>query len=97
MSNEIIGIVGVFAFTFFLFVLRHFYLSIGRTNKSRHVTPTTPPGHYELSTKAVEDDSWLLWSPDNEAGSPNRVDEATKAAREPRDEGRTLLRLIAGR
>lgn len=85
MSNEIIGIGDVFAFTFLLFVLRHFYLSIGRTNKSRYANPTTPPGHYELTTKVVEDDSWLLWSPDTEAGSTNRVDEATRAARAPRD------------
>ena len=35
MSNEVVGIIAVFPLTLILFVLRHFYLSIGHTNKSR--------------------------------------------------------------
>jgi hypothetical protein len=97
MNNQMIGITGVFALTFFLFVLRHFFLSLGRANKSRYVNPTAPRGTFELNRKAVEDDSWLLWSPDNEAGSPSRVDETTRAARAPRDKGTTPLRFITGR
>jgi hypothetical protein len=96
MNNQMIGIAGVFAVTFFLLVLRHCFLSPGRARRSRHVNPTRPRGHDE-SNKAVEDDSWLLWSSHNEAGSPNRDDEATRAAPAPRDNERTLLRLITGR
>jgi hypothetical protein len=72
VSNQLIGIAGVFALTFFLLVLRHCFLLLGRANKSRYVNPTTPRENFALNTKSVEDDSWLLWLPDNEAGSEPR-------------------------
>jgi len=97
MNNQMIGITGVFALTFFLLLLRHCFLSRGRANRSRYVNRTTSPGTFELNTKAVEDASWLLWSPEGDAGSPNRVDDAPRATPEPQDEGRPLLRLITGR
>ena len=65
MNNQTIGIAGVFVFTFFLFVLRHFFLSIGRTNKSRHVTPTAFPQRRQ-SNQSAESDDWILWTPDRE-------------------------------
>lgn len=97
MNKQMIGIASVFALTFFLLVLRHCFLALGRPNRSRYVNPTAPRGNLEMNTKAVEDDSWLLCSTDDDAGSPNRVDNATRAAPAPRDRGRTLLRFIAGR
>ncbi|HXI90108.1 MAG TPA: hypothetical protein VNO24_08850 [Blastocatellia bacterium] len=63
MNNQTIGIAAVFAFTFILFVLRHFFLSIGRTNKNRHVTPTTFPQRH-ASNQTAESDDWILWTPD---------------------------------
>ncbi|MEK6406725.1 MAG: hypothetical protein AABN34_07165 [Acidobacteriota bacterium] len=96
MNNEMIGIAGVFALTFFLLVLRHCLASMGRARRSRHVNASRPRGHDE-SKKSEEDDSWLLGSSDNEAGSPNRVDELREPLRAPRDNERTLLRLITGR
>jgi len=97
MNNQMIGITGVFALTFFLLLLRHCFLLLGRANRNRHVNRTTSRETFELNTKAVEDDSWLLWSPEADAGSPNRVDDPPRAAPEPQDKGRPLLRLITGR
>ena len=84
MNNQTIGIAGVFAFTFFLFVIRHFYLSLGRRKKRRYVTPTALPGNHEMHKEAASDDAWLLWTedPDKQGGSSNRVDDGiTKPAR----------------
>lgn len=77
MNNQMIGIAGVFAFTLFLFLLRHFYLSLGRPKKRRYVTPTALPGNHEMHKKAARDDAWLLWTkdPDKQGGSSNRVDD----------------------
>lgn len=91
MNNQLIGIAGVFALTFFLFLLRHCFLSLGRPNRRRYVNPTAPSGNLELNSKAVEDDSWLIWQPDTEAGALNRHDEATRAhdGRHNEAQGRT--------
>jgi hypothetical protein len=64
VNNESIGIGSVFVLTLFLFLLRHFYLSIGRREKSRQVTPTTLGRNQKLNKRAAEDDAWLLWTPD---------------------------------
>jgi hypothetical protein len=48
MSNQMIGIAGVFALTLFLLLLRHCLLLLGRPNRSRHVNPTAPRGNLEL-------------------------------------------------
>jgi hypothetical protein len=76
MNNQMIGIAGVFAFTLFLFLLRHFYLSLGRPKKRRYVTPTALPGNHEMHKKTASDDDWLLWTEDpDKQGSSNRVDD----------------------
>ena len=76
MRNELVGIVGVFAFTLILFVLRHFCLSIGRTNKSRQVNTTAARDNHELNSLAATNDAWLLWNddPDKQAGSRKPFD-----------------------
>lgn len=72
--NQVIGIAGVFALTLFLLVLRHYFLSLGRVKRGGYVNPTAPSRNFELKRKAVEDDSWLLWTPDPDprAGSSKR-------------------------
>ena len=73
MSNEAIGIGCVFALTFFLFLLRHLYLSIGRRDHSRQVTPApTAPGE-KSSSDSGADNAWLLWTPNLEA--EGRIDD----------------------
>ena len=62
MNNEAIGIGGVFAFTFFLFLLRYLYLSLRREDRNRYAAPTRLPEEHELSEKAVED-VWLIMPP----------------------------------
>jgi len=52
-----IGITGVFALTFFLLVLLHWFLSLGRPKRGRFLRPTAPRGTFQLKTKAVEDES----------------------------------------
>ena len=74
MNNDVIGIGGVFAFTLFLFLLRHFYLSIGRRDdKSRYVTPAAPRANKRSNSDSGADDAWLLWMPDLE--TETRVDD----------------------
>jgi hypothetical protein len=73
MNNQLIGIAGVFALTFILLVLRHWFLSLGRPSRRRYVAPMALPGRHESNTKTVEDDSWLLWTPDsNPRTGPSR-------------------------
>ena len=64
MSNQMIGITGVFALTLFLLILRHCFLALGRVKRSGNVTLTLPRASYEFDTKTGEDDSWLLWTSD---------------------------------
>jgi hypothetical protein len=66
VSNDVIGIGCVFALTFLLFVLRHLYLSIGRREKSRQVTPAPPPANERSNSDLGTDNAWLLWTPDLE-------------------------------
>jgi len=72
MNNQTIGIAGVFALTIFLFVLRHFVLSLGRPKQRRHVNPMIPRKDQERRTTSADDDDWLLWRPklDRRAGVP---------------------------
>lgn len=73
MTNEMIGIAGVFALTLFLFVLRHCFHSFGRPNRSRYVNPTTPRRDHESNTRSADDDAWLLWSPElGERAGPSK-------------------------
>ena len=66
MNNEAIGIGCVFALTFFLFLLRHLYLSIGRRDRSRQVTAAPPPANEKLNIDSGADNAWLLWTPNLE-------------------------------
>jgi hypothetical protein len=63
MNNQVIGIAGMFALTFVLFVILHCFLSLGRPNRRRYVKPMTLHRDYESSTN--EDNAWL-WSPEFE-------------------------------
>ena len=65
MNNEAIGIGCVFALTFFLFLLRHLYLSIGQRDRSRQVTAASPPppANEKSNSGSGTDDAWLLWTP----------------------------------
>jgi hypothetical protein len=77
MGNEIIGFGGSFALTFFLLLLRHLYLSLGRSNKSRYVAPTALSATRELNKKAAGDDARFLWTADldGQGGSPSSTDD----------------------
>jgi hypothetical protein len=96
MSNQMIGIAGVLAVTFVLLTLLHFFLSLGRRRSNRYVNPE-PPRENKSNVKRLEDDSWLLWSPDNDAGSPNSADEPTRPDRTQWDTGRPPQRFPADR
>lgn len=74
MENQMIGVASVFAMTFFLFVLRHCLLSLGRPKRSGYVNPTTLRRDYESNIESADDHAWLLWSPelDAQAGPPKR-------------------------
>jgi hypothetical protein len=86
MSNQLIGIAGVFALTFFLFVIRHWFLSLGRANRSRYVNPTTPRRDRESDITSADDNAWLLWSPerDAQAGPPRSGFDEHRETRHPR-------------
>ena len=75
MNNEMIGIAGVFALTLFLLLLRHFYLSIGRRDKSGHATTALPLGNKQSNSDPRTDDAWLLWTPEtDQCNSSKRLD-----------------------
>ena len=73
MNNDAIGIGCVFALTFFLFLLRHLYLSIGRRDRSRQVTPAPPAPSEKSSSDSGADNAWLLWTPRSE--TEGRIDD----------------------
>ena len=64
MSNQTIGISGVFALTFLLFVLRHWFLSWGRPNSGRNVNSMNLRKDHESSSNSAGDNAWLWWTPD---------------------------------
>jgi hypothetical protein len=94
MTNQMIGIAAVFAFTFLLLGLRHCIQLLSRPNKRPYVDPATLRGRAELRAKPANYDSRLLLSPDTEAGSPSL---ASKNAAQTPAKAKTLLRLITGR
>lgn len=84
MSNQVIGVAGVFLVTFFLLALRHLLLIWGQASKRRHISPGLPVNVVRETTK---DDSWLPWPQDIDGGPENLA--ASKAdARTPPDFGR---------
>lgn len=87
MTNEIIGIVGVLGLTLLLFVLRHLILPSERANKQRYVTPMSHREPHELNKTTVNDDAWLLWTPDLETDV--RFDRGQSYERR-RQQGRAL-------
>lgn len=76
MSNEAIGIGCVFALTFFLFMLRHLYLSIGRRDKSRQVRPAAV-ANKNLNDESA-DDAWLLWTPKTDDSDSSLFDDSSE-------------------
>ena len=72
MTNEIIGIVGTIGLTFLLFLLRYFILPSERANRRRQV-PRTTRENRELDNRAIDDDAWLLWTPDFETEAQRRT------------------------
>lgn|GEM_PF-2620402 len=74
MSNEAIGIGCVFALTFFLFLLRHLYLSIGRRDRSHQVRPAAVAN--KDSNNEAADDAWLLWNPQTDDSDFSLFDDA---------------------
>jgi len=66
MTNDIIGIAGVFALVLVLFVIRYFILNVGRGKNKRPIIATTPRASVESTKSAEEDDTWLLWAADAE-------------------------------
>ena len=80
MSNQMIGVSSVFVATLFLFVLRYCLLAIGRARRDGHATPTLPRAIIEPDAKPVEDDAWLLWTPDDgpRGDSPKRASNVSR-------------------
>jgi hypothetical protein len=66
MTNDMIGITGVFALVLVLFVIRYFILNVGRAKSKRLITPTTPRASVEPKQRSDEDDAWLLWVSDSD-------------------------------
>ena len=88
MNNEAIGIGCVFALTFFLFLLRHLYLSIGQRDKSRHVRPAAV-ANKNLNDESA-DDAWLLW-PKIDDSDFHRFDEADELRSQVKGRGGVRL------
>jgi len=90
MSNEVIGIAGVFIVTFFLMAFLHVFLRWGHPRRS----PLRPPSPTTLESdttdlkrdKADDDDSWLLRSTDGEI-KPSDITRPGTEARPPDDFG----------
>jgi hypothetical protein len=87
MSNQVLGITGVFAVTFFALGLRHLLLIWGQPSRRRHVSPPLPS---TARSNTAEDDSWLLRPQDYErepgslAGSENKARTTKDFGRAPR-------------
>ena len=80
MSNELIGIVGVFVLTFCLIALYHLIGVFGRHRKTYHAQTKQiterdqdrRPDH-DLRRVSGRDDSWLLWGSELDArAAPQR-------------------------
>jgi len=83
MSNEVIGIAGVFIVTFILIAFLHVFLRWGHQRRS----PLSPPSPTTLESNTTDDNSWLLWSPDDEI-KPGGVARPGTEALTPDDFGR---------
>jgi hypothetical protein len=87
MRNQMIGIAGVFALTFFLVALRHFFLSLGRANKGRQGALLAHSRDNELKkvNEKLSEDAWFLWAPEppepNDTESSNRAHDELAASR----------------
>ena len=96
MKNQMIGIAGVFSLTFFLLALRY-VLSLGRSNRNRYDKLPQEIADAQSNRRDLEDDSWLLWSPDSETSSPKPAGEAPRTPRAPRHNESSPLRVVTGR
>ena len=83
VSNELIGIAGVLAFTFCLIALYHFIGVLGPHRKTygaynanmkqiRESHQNRPLDHV-LNKSLGKDNAWLLWSPDLDAKDPPKL------------------------
>ena len=91
MSNQVIGVAGVFVITFFLLALRHLLLIWGQASKRRHMSPSVP----NLVTNTARDDSWLLRAQDD-ASESGGLATPEREVRTPSDFGRAARRSIHG-
>lgn len=79
LSNQIIGIIGVFVLTFFLIALYHLIGKIGAHSK-RYIAPAKQLNKWpqdrrtvDLKKSSSKDNAWLLWTSDREdRASPSK-------------------------
>jgi len=84
MTNDIIGITGVFALVLVLFVIRYFILNVGRGKNKRPIIATMPRASVESTKSAKEDDTWLLWAADAEQADSSAASRDELAERRRR-------------
>ena len=92
MSNEAIGIAGVFGLTFFLLALRHLLQLWSQPSRRRHISPSVPSN---FVSNTAQDDSWLLRPPDD-ASESGGISAPETEVRTPPDFGRAARRSIHG-
>ena len=91
VSDELVGIAGVFGFTFCLIALYHFIGMFGRHRKTygaqiRHIREPHQHRSPDLNKSLARDDAWLLWSPDLSApGGPPKPGFGAQRNKEPQD------------
>jgi hypothetical protein len=88
MSNQVIGITGVFGLTFFLLTLRHLLLIWSQPSRRRHLSPSVPSNFVSNTAK---DDSWLL-RPQDDTRESGGLAAPEKEVRTPPDFGRAARR-----
>ena len=84
MTNQVIGIAGVFIVTIFLIAFLHIFLRWGHPSRR---SPLRPPSPTHLERDTTDDNSLLLWSPDDEI-KPGDITRPGTEARPPDDFGR---------
>lgn len=90
MTNQVIGIAGVFGLTFFLLALRHLLLIWSQPSRRRHISPSVPSN---FANNTAKDDWWLLRPQDDASESGSLAAPETKV-RTPPDTGRAARRSI---
>jgi hypothetical protein len=83
MSNQLMGIAGVFIVTILLIAFLHVFLRWGQPSRR---TALRPPSSTRAKKDMTVDDPWLLRSPDGETPQ-GRVGGFQREAPTPRDSG----------